>query len=217
MVKTTQVQREVQPVIIIGGGGHTRVLIDVMQSLQLAIDGIVTRDETLLGSRVMGVNVRCLEKDFDAPSTEILMVNGVGNKASRGDSGLDVRAAVTQRYLAKGFRFASILSPHAIISPHAILAQGVQILHRALVQAGAHIGEGAIINSAAVIEHDVSIGANVHVAPAAVICGGARIGTHSHIGANATILQGVSIGERCVIAAGSVVRADLGDGITHLG
>lgn len=200
-----------QPCIIIGGGGHTRVLIGMLQQLGWPIAGIVTADRALLGSAVLGVPVLGID-GAHAIALGTLLVNGVGNRASRQESGLAVRAAIHERYVAQGFQFASAISPSAIVQPHVGLGEGVQIMPGAILQPGAQVGDNAILNSGAIIEHDVRIGAHAHVAPGAVLCGGAHIGTRTHIGAGAVVLQGVTVGADAVIAAGAIVARNVEDG-----
>lgn len=214
MTKTSIPQATDAPVIIVGGGGHTRVLIDVLEALHASIEGIITQDEALLGCSIFGVPVLGLERDFSDDPGSILLVNGIGNRARTGDSGLKVRELVVERYRSLGFRFASVISPKAILSKHTVLSEGVQILHGAVVQPVAHIGAHSIINSAAVVEHDCRIGMYCHIAPAAVLCGNVTVGNYTHVGANATIIQGLSLGERGVVAAGMRVSRNVAPGET---
>ncbi len=214
MSKETVPQANDAPLIIIGGGGHTRVLIDVLETLNAKIEGIITQDESLIGSSVLGVPVIGLERDFKSDPAKVLLVNGVGNRARTGDSGLKVREAATDRYKGLGFRFASVISPHAVLSRHTVLGEGVQVLHDAVVQPVAHVGAHTIINSSAVVEHDCRIGTYCHIAPGAVLCGNVIVGHHAHVGANSTIVQGLVIGDRDIVAAGVRVARNVASGET---
>lgn len=201
------------PIVIIGGGGHTRVLIGMLKRAELPMLGIITQDEALLGSEIHGVKVLGREGDVAMLPSEIALVNGVGNRASSKGSGLEVRASIYQRYSAQGFFMAPVVSAQAITQPDIMLGHGVQIMPGAVIQPGAMVGENAIINTRAVIEHDVVIAPHVHVAPGAIICGGASVGERTHIGAGAIILQGVKIGSNAVIAAGITVSRDVTDDV----
>jgi sugar O-acyltransferase (sialic acid O-acetyltransferase NeuD family) len=216
MSKRTHGQVTDAPLIIIGGGGHTRVLIDVLQTLGAKIEGIVTQDTALIGTTILGVPVLCLEYDLEVDPKKVLLVNGIGNYTQSGDTGLHVRRNAVSNAIAKGYVFTSVISPHAIVSRHATLASGAQILHGAVVQPCAMVGEHTIINSHATIEHDARIGAYAHIAPAAVVCGDANIGELTHIGANATILQGRCIGKKCIVGAGARVVKDIPENTTFI-
>jgi sugar O-acyltransferase (sialic acid O-acetyltransferase NeuD family) len=212
MTQTIHPQATDAPLIIIGGGGHTRVLIDVLQGMNAQIEGIVTQEEVLVGQSILGVPVLAVERDFKSDPARVLLINGVGNRARGNGSGLKVREGIHQRFAQLGYRFASIISPRAIVSAHAELEEAVQILHGAIVQAGAKIHAHAILNTAAVAEHDCTIGAYSHMAPAATLCGGVHIGKYVHVGANATVVQQLAVGDNAVIGAGIRVARNVAPG-----
>ena len=203
-----------QPYIIIGGGGHTHVLIGVLQSNGAAILGVVTQDESLLGTQIMGVPVLGLES-ADAvlpPPDQACIANGVGNRASRAGSGLGVREALYKRYTDLGYQIPMIWALSANVMAHVNVALGAQVMAGAQIQPGSFIGENAIINSCASIDHDCVVGAHAHIAPGAILCGDVRVGTRTHVGAGAVINQGVVIGDDCVVGAGAVVTRNVVSG-----
>lgn len=199
--------------VIIGGGGHTRVLIGMAQAAGFSIKGIITSSPALLGEEVLGVPVLGLEADVALNPAEVTLVNGVGNRASREGTGLSPRAAVYQRYRALGFDFTPIISAQAVVQPHVIMGEGVQVMPGAVIQPGAIIGEDVIINTRASVDHDAVIYPHCHVAPGAVLCGHVVVGEETHIGAGAVIIQGVRIGCNVVIGAGAVVSHHVPDNV----
>lgn len=201
-----------KPIILIGGGGHTRVLIGMLREAGSNIRGIVTQDAKRLGSEIMGVPVLGLEGEVTLDPSAVTLVNGVGNRASREGSGLHARAAIFQRYRALAFQFLPVISTHAIIQPEVTFGEGAQVMPAATIQPGAMIGENCIVNTGAVIDHDVVLYPHVHVAPGAVLCGNVHVGEETHIGAGATIIQGIRIGSHVVIGAGATVTRHVPDG-----
>lgn len=197
--------------IIIGGGGHTRVLLGMLQAAGLPVAGIITSDPALRDSRIFSVPVLGLQGEVALPPGHLL-VNGVGNRASRRGSGLETRMQLFYGYQSQGGRFASVISGHAVVQPEVRLGEGVQLMPGAVVQPGAVIGDNSIINTRAAVDHDVHIGAHTHIAPGAVICGGVTIGDQTHIGAGAVVIQGIRIGSNVMIGAGVVVRHHVSDG-----
>ena len=193
-----------KPVVIIGGGGHGRVLIDAL---------------LILGADIMGVadpQLRPEDAPFNVPllggdeaimalsREDVLLVNGVGSIKST-----LARDAVYQRFLDLGFRFASVVHPSAMVSPRAIVEVGCQIMAGAVVQCDAQIGVNSIINTRSSVDHGCSIGRSVHIAPGVVLCADVRIGEGSHVGSGAVIIQGIEIASRSLIPAGSVVTSKL--------
>lgn len=200
------------PYLIIGGGGHTRVLLGVLRLMGEDVHGILTQDESIVGNSIMDATVLGTDGKFTVEKGQFQLINGIGNKASRKGSGLEIRAAVTARYAALGIEMESVIAPNANIMPEVKIGQGAQIMAGATLQPGALIGAGTIINTNASVDHDVHIGEHVHVAPGAVLCGGVHVGGLTHIGAGAVIIQGIRIGHGCVIGAGVSVTKDVPDG-----
>ena len=204
---------QTKDLVIIGGGGHTRVLIGMAQAAGLRVRGIVTSNTVLVGTSVLDVPVLGLEDTVALNPSEVTLVNGVGNLANREGPGLFLRSAIYQRYRARGFDFMPLISPHGVIQPHVIMGEGVQVMPGAVIQPGAIIGENVIINTKASIDHDAVIYPHCHIAPGAVLCGHVVVGEETHIGAGAVVIQGVRIGCNVVIGAGAVVTHHVPDGV----
>ena len=200
-------------IVVIGGGGHTRVLVGVAASLAWPIRGIITRNAQLVGTSIHDVAVLGLEESYVLNADEVTLINGVGNAANRKGTGLDVRSGIYARYTAQGFTFLTLVSPDAMVQPFATLHAGAQVMAGAVVQAGCVVGENSIINTRVTIDHDCHIGEHCHVAPGAVLCGDVVVGAASHIGAGAIITQGVRIGSNVVVGAGALVTRDVPDGM----
>jgi UDP-perosamine 4-acetyltransferase len=199
--------------VIIGGGGHTRVLIGMAQAAGLPLKGIITSNKALLGESILDVPVLGLEGEYALDPASTVLINGVGNRASRAGTGLHARAAIYHRYRARGFDFLPMVSNHAVVQPHVLLGEGVQVMPGAVVQPGAIIGEDVIINTRASIDHDVVIYPHCHIAPASVLCGHVVVGEETHIGAGAVIIQGIRIGCNVVVGAGAVVTHHVPDNV----
>jgi sugar O-acyltransferase (sialic acid O-acetyltransferase NeuD family) len=199
------------PVIILGGGGHAKVLIEALLLQRREILGYTDPDETrnmVLGLSRLGDDQAILKYDPE----KLKLVNGVGSIASTSS-----RKGLYDRFRKKGYRFQNVAHPSAIISSDVRLEEGVQIMAGAVVQPGSRLGANTIINTQAVVDHDCDIGAHVHVAPGAVVSGNVRIGEGVHVGVGAIIIQGVAIGERSIIGAGTVVLKDVPSCVTVVG
>ena len=190
-----------RPVIIIGGGGHARVLISTLKALRREIIGLLHPDTSLIGQCIAGVCALGNDdkiKDY-APDT-IELINGLGSVSLP-----EKRKDIYMKFKKNGYSFASVIHPSAIVVDDVKIGEGVQIMAGAILQSGCLIGDNAIINTGAIVDHDCKIGAHVHIAPGSVISGGVEIGEIAHIGTGATIIQGVKIGDSAVIGAGAVV------------
>jgi sugar O-acyltransferase (sialic acid O-acetyltransferase NeuD family) len=189
------------PKIIIGAGGHARVLISVLEALHVDILGITDlawdkTEHSINGIPVLGND----DKIMDYLPDSVELVNGVGSVSS-----LEKRKNIYVKYKNHGYSFASVFHPSVVIAKEVQLGEGVQIMAGAIIQPGGVIGENSIVNSGAILDHDCIIGEHVHVAPGVVISGNVHIGAMAHIGTSATIIQGVEIGHDAIIGAGAVV------------
>ena len=201
------------PVLVLGGGGHAKVLIDALLAASTAIAGIIDPDPLLAGARVLGVPVLggdTVVKEFS--SGEVLLVNGLGSV------GLPLRRKrLFEQFKEQGYRFATVIHPSAIISSSVDMEEGVQVMAGAVIQPSCRIGMNTIINTRASVDHDCVVGDHAHVAPGVTLSGGVVIGTACHIGTAAAVVQGVTIGEASVVGAGAVVLKNVPAGTTVVG
>jgi sugar O-acyltransferase (sialic acid O-acetyltransferase NeuD family) len=188
--------------ILIGGGGHGRVLIEALEPGQ--IHGVIDSQPDL--KEVCGVPV--IGGDDQLVGLVSLgythFIIGVGSSKSCAR-----RTALFDQAIRAGLQPQSVIHPTAYVAQSASCGAGCQILPRAVVHTSARLAEHVLVNTAAVVEHDCSIGAHVHIATGAVVCGGVQIGAAAHIGAGAVIRQGIRIGSRALIGAGAVVIRDV--------
>lgn len=200
-------------VLVIGAGGHAKVLIDALQLLGVEILGATDPDPELAGTAILGVPVIGGDEALGRhkPGT-VQLVNGVGGVRPNA-----ARRAVFERFKALGHEFASVVHPAAVVARDVALAEGVQIMAGVIVQAGTRIAADAIINTRASIDHDCRLGGHVHIAPGVVLSGGVRVGENAHVGTGASVIQNVTIGRDCLVAAGAVVIRDIPDGTAVAG
>ena len=194
--------------LLIGGGGHCRSCIDVVEAgRQYEVAGIVD-NEVPIGTLQLGHAI--LGTDDDLP--ELVERFGAALVTVGQIKSASVRIRLFGRLRELGAELPSIISPLAYVSRHSRIMAGSIVMHGALVNAQASIGENCILNSQALIEHDVQIGSHCHVSTGAKINGGVHIGTGNFVGSGAVVREGVRIGDQCVIGAGAIVTRDVPDG-----
>ncbi len=171
-------------IILIGGGGHCKSVIDVIeQEGRFKIVGIIDKPE-LLGTKVLGYQVIGNDSDLGdlAQKYKYALVT-VGQIKSP-----LLRIKLFSLAVEAGFMLPSIVSPNAYVSQYASIGNGVVVMHAALINADTIVEDNCIINSKALIEHDC------------------RISTHCHISTNATINGGVVVESECFIGSGSITK-----------
>ena len=187
-------------IILIGGGGHCRSVIDVIeQSGRYKIAGIIDQRERI-GDSVLGYKIIGCDDDLERIRKDIrfacITVGQIGTS--------EARCRIYEKLYSLNYVLPVVISPFSYVSKHASVGQGSVIMHHALVNAGAKIGVNCIINTKALIEHDAVIGNHCHVATAAVVNGGVTIRDGTFFGSNATSKQ-MSVIEGFV-KAGSVAK-----------
>ena len=196
-----------KPVIIIGAGGHGKVLLDALLDMGIQVIGFLDNDAALQGKEIFGIPI--LGKDEEIvryQSDEVKLVNGIGSVGVA-----TLRRSVYEKFKAQGFYFRQVIHPFAVISQRAVLEEGVQVMAGAVINIGSRIGEDTIINTRASVDHDCRIGRHVHIAPGCTLSGGVSVGDETLIGTGSSVIQGISIGQRCLIGAGGNVLRDVPD------
>lgn len=202
--------------LVWGGGGHGRVVADLVRAAGYAVAGFVDRDAARLGEMVEPGGGRVV-----ADEAAFLREAGQGRCANGADGVIlavgDNRARHDCLLRVSGLQAPALVHPSAVVSPSARLGRGTVVLPLAVVNAAARLGDAVIVNSAAVVEHDCVLGDAVHVSPGAVLAGGVHVGDRTWVGAGAAVIQGVRIGRDAMIGAGAVVIRDVPDGATVVG
>jgi len=205
----TAVENQSFPVLILGAGGHAKVLIEALHHLHIPIKGITSADLASQGQAILGETIIGGDDKITYFSPDqIRLVNGLG---SIGDS--LVRRKLYESWRARGYFFAKVVHPAAVVAADVVMEDGVQIMAGAVVQPGTIICANSIVNTRTSVDHDCHIDAHVHLAPGVTLSGGVHVGENTHLGTGATVIQGVKIGRNCLVAAGALVVNDVDDGM----
>lgn len=192
------------PVILLGSGGHAKVVLDLLLETGFTVRGITTSDPAVLRASLWrGIPVLGDDEVLASyPPETYALANGIGSARIP-----TVRMQIYQRMKAKGYFFPPLIARSAIVKSSAVIGEGAQIHAGAVVQTDAVVGENAVVNTRAVVEHECVIGLHSHVATGAILCGQVTLGACVHIGAGATVRQCTTIGENVCVGAGAVVTA----------
>lgn len=201
-------RRGESPLVIIGGGGHARVVLDLVRTQgreplgyidTASPHGPMTR---LDGMRYLGELTEAIEDLRSIEHLEFLVAVG--------DNG--GRARMYEEALRHGLYPAAAIHPTALVLGGAQIDPGAQICARAIIGVSARVRSNAIVNTAATIDHDGDIGEHASVAPGVLLAGGVTIGVGSHIGIGAVIRERINVGSWATVAAGAVVVHDVAEG-----
>ena len=189
-------------ILLIGGGGHCKACIDVIeQEGRFQIHGIIDREEnigqTVLGYPIIGCDEQ-LPLLLKKCSNALVTVGQIKTAALRKKLFLQLKEI--------GYCLPVIQSPLAYISVHSAIGEGTIIMHHAIVNAAAHIGKNCIINTKSLIEHDAAVEDHCHISTGSILNGGVTVQSGSFFGSNATSKEYVTIPENGFIKAHSLYK-----------
>jgi UDP-perosamine 4-acetyltransferase len=198
--------------ILVGGGGHAKVVADATYSAGHSILGFLDDASNAVLAQTGVEHLGRLDQWPIATSLKALLVPAIGHNQLR-------HQCVAQWIESTGGKqfVATVVHASAIVSPSATLGAGTFCSANAVVNAGAVIGRACIVNTSAVVEHDCVIGDGAHIAPRVALGGHVTVGSQSLIGIGAVVRPGIQIGNGCTIGAGAVVVNDIPDGVTVVG
>lgn len=192
--------------LLIGGGGHARVVLDALEVMGRACFGIVADAPSSLSDLpYIGDDAAAFSRF--PQGTEAAL--GLGGAPGQGVSGTLLRRRVFEAYLKRGFRFPPLIGRGVIMAPDVMLAEGAQVIAGAVLQPKVRLGRNALVNTGARVDHDASIADHAMIGPGAILCGGVNIEVGAYVGAGAIVLQGVRIGSDALVAAGAVATHDV--------
>ncbi len=197
----------IKKVIIIGGGGHARVLADILlrQNDRYDLLGFADNDRSKWSTNILGKPVLGGDDDILGRLPDsFFLANGIGSTRETRK-----RAEIFSFFESKGYRFCDVISDFSYLSGDATYGEGLKLIAGAIIHPGCRIGKNVLVNTKASLDHDCVVGDHAHIAPGATLSGGVTLGAGVHIGSGATIIQGISIGEGSFVAAGAVVTGNL--------
>lgn len=191
-------------VVVVGAGGHSKVVVATLQAAGHVVAGIYDDDATLQGSTLLGVPIKGHVDDSFRCGLPIVIAVG-DNHARRG---------IAQRHTAE---FATAVHPAAVVHPTCVIGAGSVVFAGVVLQPDAVLGQHVIVNTGASIDHDCRIGDFSHIAPGARLCGGVTVGEGALLGVGASAVPGSRVGAWSIVGAGSVVTKNVEPGQTVVG
>lgn len=188
-------------IVILGDGGHSRVIKDIITCHENHRIVAVLDDKYEAMSRKNGVLYAPLYYIHRIAKWDVKIIIAIGDN--------ETRKMFSEKLNIPSSKYLTAIHPTAVVSPTAVIGSGTVVMPNALVNAGAMIGKHCIINTGSIVEHDNVIGNYTHISPNATLTGNVGIGEGSHIGASATIIPGINVGHWSVIGAGSTVIRDI--------
>lgn len=190
--------------VIIGAGGHGRVIEDIAVKC-------VTYEKILFLDDNDDVSAPTAGKvnDFVKYLNDSDFIIAVGNNA--------VRECIYKNLQQAGAYIATLIHPNAVIAQNVNIGHGTVVMAGVVINMGASIGDGVIVNTCSSVDHDCVIDNFCHVAVGVHIAGTVTVGKGTLIGAGATVINNINICDGCTIGAGGVVVKDITESDIYIG
>lgn len=185
-------------VIIIGAGGHARVIADIITKSNDNVIGFLDDNLSLQEKKIyLDKKVIGTTKDINKYKNNYFVI-GIGNN--------NIRENIANDHDLKWY---TAIHPSAIIANEVSIEVGSVIMAGSIINTGTKIGKHCIINTRSSLDHDNIIENYVHISPGATLAGTVHIKEKTWICAGATIINNITIAKNNIIGAGSVVIKDI--------
>lgn len=182
-------------VVILGAGGHAKVVADIILSTGNTIVGFLDDKNT---GMVFGFPVLGTFADISKYKDSCSFIIGIGSNK--------IRKQIAGRYSIHWF---TAIHSSANIARDVVIGEGTVIMAGSIINPSTTVGKHCIINTGAVIEHDNKIADYAHISPNATLCGTVSVGELTHIGAGAIIKNNINVCGNCIVGAGAVITRDI--------
>ena len=190
-----------EKVIIVGDGGHAKVVIDILQELDkydlIGVTSKLNDKKVFYGLPVLGTD-EVLSYYFNKGIKNIAL--GIG-----GFKDNILRTNLFRKYSMEGYNIINAIHPKAIISKSVKFGTGVVVFAGAILSSEVVLGNNVIVATGATIDHETIIEDNCLISAGVTIGGNTIIGNGSLCALGSKVISGVIIESNVLIAAGAVV------------
>lgn len=181
-------------VIILGAGGHAKVIADIVEKSGDNLIGFLDDDVNNI-NKVIFKDKRVIGQIKDCINYKnVVFIIGIGNNK--------IRKEISEKY---NLNWYTAIHPNAIIASDVKIEKGTTIMAGVIINTGTKIGKHCIINTKSSIDHDNIIEDFIHISPGATLAGNVNIKKLTWICAGSTIINNITIDKNNIIGAGAVV------------
>lgn len=200
--------------VVIGGGGHGRELLDVLRDLDAQhqtwrVLGVVD-DDLADPDRLERLGVRHLGTIDWLAGRRYTYALGIGTSRTR-------RRIVERLGPTDAAAAPPIVHPRATVGSDCRLDVGVVVYQGTVITTNVTIGQHTHLNVGCSVQHDTVIGDFVQFSPGVLVNGDCTVGDDVFLGTGAIITRGCVVGAGARVGAGAVVLSDVPAGSTTVG
>ena len=152
-----------EKVVIIGAGGHAKVIADIVirsndELIGFLDDNILKETSIIKNYKVIGTIKDA--KELQQNNSKIKFIIGIGNN--------DVRKKIAEAY---SLPYYTAIHPSAIIGLNVKIEEGTVLMANSIINPDSKIGKHCIINTGTIVEHENTIEDYVHLSPSVTLSG----------------------------------------------
>ena len=181
-----------KPLVLVGGGGHCKSVIEAAESAGYSILGVLDMPEEV-GKDILSTKVIGTDDDIPAyvdKAEFVITVGFIKNPA--------IRIKLYNKIKEAGGKLATVIASTAYVSKYAEIGEGTVVLN-------------VILNTATNIEHDAVIGDQCHISTGTMVNGECKVGERCFIGSQSVLANCITIGNDIIVGAGSFVRKSISE------
>lgn len=193
-------------IIVIGGGGHAKVVVSTVSELGVEILAVCDQDPLKQGQYLGNVKIVGPVSDTGISNCRRAVI-AIGNNR--------IRQAIEKKL--DSFDWIKAIHPRAYVHPSVTIGEGTVIFAGAAIQPDTVIGRHCIINTNSNIDHDCIIGDYSHIGPGVSLAGNVTVEEGALLGVGAVAIMGVKVGKWSIVGAGAAVVRNIPDNVTAVG
>src|SRR5688500_128309 len=145
-------------ILIVGAGGHAKVVADIVRLQGHEIVGFLDDDERLIGRTISGISVLdCIAAYQQYPSDKLIIV--IGNNRVRHKLPTQIFSDIVDE------QWFTAIHPRSTIADSVTIDAGTVVMAGAVINVDTVIQQHVIVNTGATIDHDSIVQNYAHIAP----------------------------------------------------
>lgn len=197
-------------VIVIGAGGHARVIADIIKKSGDEIVGFLDDNADIQGKTIFDGKIVLGDTGEESVKkySDFYFIIGIGNNK--------VRKIISEKY--PYLKWYTAIHPNAIIGTDVFVGDGTVIMAGVVINTGTVVGRHCIVNTCSSLDHDNILEDYVHISPGSHLAGTVKINEGTWICAGVTVINNITIGKNNIIGAGAtVIKSIEEDNLTYVG
>ena len=198
-----------EKVVIIGAGGHAKVIADIVIKNKDKLIGFLDDNITIETDIVEKYKVIGKIKDAERlqqKNKNLRFIIGIGNNI--------IRKEIAEKYQ---LLYYTAIHPSSIIGTNVKIGEGTAVMANAVINIDSKVGKHCIVNTGAIVEHENIIEDYVHLSPSTTLSGNVKVNELVHLGTGCKVKNNISISAQSIFGVGTIIVKDINESGIYVG